>query len=369
MTGNPAADVISNGILAARDLLIHRQGRAVLEIEQFFIKEGETLAIIGPNGAGKTTLLLALARLIQPVRGQVFFHGSPITPTNQLEVRRRMALVLQEPLLLQASVYNNVACGLRFRGFPRQVVEKRTNEWLERLEIAHLRDRPAHRLSGGEAQRASLARALVIQPEVLMLDEPFSSLDAPTRAKLMHDLKNLLGGQGMTTLLVTHDLDEALFLGERVAVIIAGQIRQAGQPERVFSAPLDRDVAGFVGIETVIPGTIVSSQYGIATVQTVGGLLECVSDEGEGSLVYLCLRPEDITLQLVKTQTPSSARNHIPGVIIRMTPQGPLVRMVIDTGFDLVALITRQSAQEMGLAEGQQVLATFKASAIHVIKR
>jgi tungstate transport system ATP-binding protein len=369
MTSFPDEAKASNDILEVRDLLIHRQGQSVLEVEQFQVREGETLAIIGPNGAGKTTLLLALAWLIRPVRGQVFFRSRPVTSANQLEVRRRMGLVLQEPFLLQASVFNNVACGLRFRGLPHHDVERRASEWLNRLEIAHLRDRPAHQLSGGEAQRASLARALAIQPDVLMLDEPFSSLDAPTRTKLMQDLKSLLKGQGLTTLLVTHDLDEALFLGERVGVIIAGRIRQIERPDRVFSAPVDRDVASFVGVETVIPGMVVASHGGTATVQTTAGILECMSDEGQGAPVYLCLRPEDIIIHPEKGQAPSGAINHISGVINQMLPQGPLVRIVVNAGIDLVALIPRQSAQEMELIEGQTVQVQFNASVIHVIKR
>src|SRR4030042_4957896 len=145
-------------ILSVKDLLVKRSEQTVLQVGSLEIKQGEVLAVIGPNGAGKSTLLLVLARLLQPHSGQVYFRSSPIEQENELVYRRRIALVLQEPLLMHKSVFDNVASGLKFRGLPRAEVKRRTDLWLERLEISHLSKRPAHRLSGGEAQRTSLAR-------------------------------------------------------------------------------------------------------------------------------------------------------------------------------------------------------------------
>jgi molybdopterin-binding protein len=240
---------------------------------------------------------------------------------------------------------------------------------LERLEINHLSSRPAHRLSGGEAQRASLARAFALQPELLLLDEPFSALDAPTRARMLQDLHALLSQTSITTVFITHDLDEALLLGDRVAVLLGGVLRQVGRPQDVFTAPSDGDVATFVGVETVIAGKVVVSQNGQIIVEANGLHLEAVGDVPTGAQVLFCLRPEDVTISIQEGNFISSARNRLNGRILRMTPSGPLVRVVIDCGLPVVALITRGSANEMKLAEGQPVTATFKATAVHLIPR
>jgi tungstate transport system ATP-binding protein len=356
-------------ILGVHDLLVRYTNQTVLQVDTLGIQEGEVLAVIGPNGAGKSTLLLVLAGLIYPDQGTVYFHGKSLDHENELLYRRRLALVLQEPLLLHLSVFDNVAAGLKFRGVPRAEIKLRVDEWLERLDISHLHNRPAHRLSGGEAQRTSLARAFAIQPEILMLDEPFSSLDAPTRSRLLQDLHALLSQTTITTVFVTHDLDEALLLGDRVAVILGGVLRQFGRPQDVFTAPTDADVAAFVGVETVIAGVVIKSQDGQVTVDSNGLNLEAVGDVPVGTRVLFCLRPEDITLSIAAGDTITSARNHLQGRITRITPNGPLVRVFVDCGLPIVALITRGSANEMKLLVGQSVTVTFKATAVHLIPR
>ena len=340
-----------------------RSDQTVLQVDALDIHDGEVLAVIGPNGAGKSTLLLVLARLLYPHAGQVIFRGSPVEEENELTYRRRIALVLQEPLLMHQSVFDNVASGLRFRGLPRTEVRQRVEEWLKRLDIYQLRNRPAQRLSGGEAQRASLARAFVLQPELLLLDEPFSALDAPTRTRLLQDLHSLLSQTNITTVFITHDLDEALLLGDRVAVLLGGVLRQVGRPQEVFTAPSDGEVAAFVGVETVIAGKVSVSQNGLITVEADGMHLEAVGDVPIGTQVLFCLRPEDITLSISDQLVQTSARNHLSGRIQRITPSGPLVRVVVDCGLPVVALITRGSANEMKLVEGQTISATFKTQA------
>ena len=358
-------------ILSIHDLEVQRNGRTVLHIPNLTVPEGKVLAVIGPNGAGKSTLLLAIARLLQPAQGQVLFRSQPILPTQELTYRRQLALVLQEPLLLNMSVYDNVATALRFRRLPRAEVRQRVKLWLQRLGVAHLSSRSARSISGGEAQRASLARAFAIQPALLLLDEPFSALDAPTRQTLLHDLHTLLNETGITTIFITHDLDEALLLGDQVAVLLDGRLRQVGPPQQVFTAPNDAEVAAFVGVETVIAGRVSESNEGQLIIQANGLRLEAVGEAAVGQTVLYCLRPEDITLLPASTSPPaSSARNHLPGVISRLTPNGPLVRVVVASdSLSLVALVTRASAQELSLAPGMPVLATFKATAAHIITK
>lgn len=233
-------------LIEIRDLLVQREKKTVLDIKRLSVEAGEVLAVVGPNGAGKSTLFLTLARLLKVTRGAVHFNGTP--SLNTLEYRRRIALVLQEPLLMDASVKDNAAIGLRFRGLPKTEAARRVGHWLERLGVAHLAERPARKLSGGESQRVSLARAFVLQPELLLLDEPFTALDAPTRLRLLEDLQSVLAETSTTTIFITHDLQEASKLATRMAVMLNGQIRQVGEPREVFAHPVDAQVAEFLGI-------------------------------------------------------------------------------------------------------------------------
>lgn len=355
-----------SGRLDIAGLRVMRGDRLVLQVDALHVENGETLAVIGPNGAGKSTLLLALSRLL-PFEGSIRLNDKELTAFPALEYRRKLALVLQDPLLLDTKVDQNVALGLRFRGLPRKQIQPRVHIWLDRLGVGHLQDRHARQLSGGEAQRVSLARAFAIEPELLLLDEPFSALDNLTRLRLLEDLRQVLRLAGMTTLFITHDLNEALLLGDKVAVILDGQLRQSGLPQEVFSTPSDPQVAAFVGVETIIPGQVTAAHNGLLVIQTAAGQVEAVGEANPGRQVFVCLRPEDITLWTDLDPFISSARNRIRGRILRCTPQGPLERVVVDCGFNVTALVTRASALEMGLQEGVLVQATFKTSAVHVL--
>lgn len=356
-------------LLSLRDLQVRYGNRLVLEVPALDLYQGEVLAVIGPNGAGKSTLLHAVAGLVPLARGRVLLRGQVVDP-HQVSYRRRLALVLQEPVLLDLSVLSNVLVGLRLRRLPRQEAERRALEALERLGVAHLAHRPARALSGGEAQRVCLARALALQPEVLLLDEPFHSLDAPTRAALLTDLGDLLRRHRTTALFVTHDQDEALQLGDRVAVLLQGQVRQVDVPEQVFGAPADEEVAAFVGVENLVPGQVVACGDGGAVVDAGPQRLEVAEEAPVGEEVWVCLRPEDVTLS-PGDQLPaaSSARNRFRGQVVQIVPRGRLYHVTVDCGFRLVAAITPRSLQELGLTCGQEVVATFKATAAHLLRR
>jgi tungstate transport system ATP-binding protein len=359
----------STALLSFRDISIVRGGQKVLEVDALDILRGESMVVIGPNGAGKSTLLLAAAGLLPPKSGSLTKDGKEVYAGNMLAYRRQTALVLQDPLLMDMTVYENVSSGLRFRGVEKKVIDQKVNTWLEKLNIAHLKKRRARSLSGGEAQRASLARALVLDPDLLLMDEPFSALDAPSRVRLLEDFRILIHENAITTLLVTHDLNEALQLGDRVAVLLDGKLRQAGTPPEVFNAPVDADVAAFVGVDTVIPAIVTSLKDGMVSLKAGDYTLESVGDARTGSPVLLCLRPEDITLWKDGEVPLSSARNRMHGVVQRCSILGALVRVTIDCGFPVVALITRSSWMEMGIKEGQTVSASFKATAGHVLAR
>jgi tungstate transport system ATP-binding protein len=362
---------VSTPILALDGVRVSYGGPAILEVRSLAIEEGQTLAVIGPNGAGKSTLLRVLGLLEVPTEGRVLFRGQAVPARGRLlAIRRRMASVFQEPLLVDGCVRDNVALGLRLRRTDPAEIDRRVRHWMGALGISELAQRHVRTLSGGEAQRVSLARALVLDPEVFLLDEPFAALDPPTREALLGDLKAILSKERITTIVVTHDRDEALALGDQVAVMIGGRILQRDVPERVFGGPLNEEVARFVGVETILPGHVRAMTDGLAAVEVAGWSLEVAASLAPGERVLLCLRPEEITLfPRYAMPAHSSARNQLHGRVIRHLPTGPVYRVTIDCGVLVVATVTRQSWHELGLADGAEVVAAFKATAPHVIRR
>lgn len=228
------------------DLLVQRNGRDVLRVDSLNIQRGETLTVVGPNGAGKSTLLLVLARLLKPSHGEVLYDGKSLKRWNELEYRRRISFVFQAPLLMDMTVEQNVALGLKFRGTPKGERRERARKWMKQLGVESLSKRRAGELSGGEAQRVSLARAFVLEPELLLLDEPFAALDPPTHAKLLEDLSAILKQDHRTAVFVTHNLSEAARLSHRIAVIVGGALRQVGTAKQIKSKPADETVAAFL---------------------------------------------------------------------------------------------------------------------------
>jgi tungstate transport system ATP-binding protein len=235
-----------NNSIEITGIQIRRNEQVVLDVEHLSIQRGETLGVIGPNGAGKSTLLLALAHLIKPTRGEISFDGKSLSEWNDLEYRRRISFVFQVPLLMDMTVGQNVALGLKFRGVSKQETLERVGRWIKALGVESLAQRRASQLSGGEAQRVSLARALVLNPELLLLDEPFAALDPPTRQKLIEDLSGLLAEDQRTAVFVTHNLNEAAKLSHRIAVIINGVVRQVGTAKQIKREPADEMVRAFL---------------------------------------------------------------------------------------------------------------------------
>ena len=356
-------------VLEAKGLSVVRGDRQVLVQNSLVLEKGQALAIIGPNGAGKSTLLLTLAQLIKPTQGSLFFNGRLLSWKRTLEYRRQIGLVLQDPLLLNTSVANNVSAGLRFRKADRKEIDHQVSYWLERFGVLRLLNRPAHQISGGEAQRVSLARAFTLNPAILLLDEPFAALDTPSRTRLLADFQALIAETQQTTVFVTHDMDEARLIGDQIAVLLNGEIRQIGSPDKVFAEPKDLDVAAFVGLESTTLAKVVESENGWVRVEIGEQSLEAIGDVEIGRDVFFCLRPEDVTLWSGDSLPQSSARNRVTGKITSLLPQGPLVHVIIDSGFQFGALITRASMRDMELVQGQTVTATFKAGSVHLIPR
>lgn len=359
--------------IALRDLLVSRGGRPVLQIDALDVPERMVTAVIGPNGSGKSTLLAVLQLLVRPDRGRLHLDGAPMD-TDVLATRRRMASVFQEALLLSTGVRKNVETALGLHRVPRAERRARADRWLDRFGVAHLADRHARALSGGEAQRVSLARAFALEPEVLLLDEPFSALDAPTRATLIDDFATILQQTPVTTVLVTHDRDEALRLGHRVVVLIDGRVRQAGPPGEVFGAPADEQVAGFVGVENVWPAELVRAERGVATYRIGRGPAAVEVDVAAASPPdrgLVAVRPEEITVQPPASAAPTSARNRLPARLRAIQPAGAIVRLKLDlageSGLVVVAAVTRPSLDDLDLDVGGSVTVAFKATAAHII--
>jgi molybdopterin-binding protein len=356
-------------VVALTDVTVrYRPGQLALDVPSLALAEGETLAVLGPNGAGKSTLLRVIALLERPGTGVVRFRGHPVSWSRVLDVRRRMAMAFQEPLLADVTVAENVALGLRFRGIPAAERRPRIERWLGRLGIAGLASRPARVLSGGEAQRCALARALVLEPELLLLDEPFAGLDQPSREAVIAGLGAILRRDRITTVLVTHDRDEARALADRVAVMIGGRLVQSDATDRLFRTPVSDEVARFVGVETIADGRVESVTAGLALVEVGGHKIEVAAASEPGERVRLCLRPEDVTLVPGGGHSASSARNRLAGTVARVTPAGSHARVVVDCGFPVVALVTSRSLEELGLGEGAPVTVVFKATAPHLIR-
>jgi len=357
-------------ILTVNNLRVERGGITVLDIPHFDLGEGENLAILGPNGAGKTTFLLTLARLLNYSQGELLFKGQDISRSElTVPYRRRLATVFQEPLLLNTTVFHNVAAGLKIRRMGKAEIEKRVAQYAALVKITHLLSRDARKLSGGEAQRANLARAFATEPEMILLDEPFANLDAPSRDSLINDVHGILQQTETTAILATHDRLEALRLADRLAVMDGGKIVQIGACKEVMNHPANEVVASFVGMETVFSGLVLTVSDGSFVVETAGHAVEAMGNVEKGETVLCCIRPENIIISHPRAMEGTSVRNNLPARIVKITPQGPFFKVHLDCGFFLASYVTPQSLENLSLREGKAVTVSFKATAVHVIRR
>jgi tungstate transport system ATP-binding protein len=355
-------------LLEVHNIDVRRGGARVLEVPRFSLRQDEVVCLVGPNGSGKSTLLLTLCCLLERQAGDLLFKSRPVDDRRSiLDFRRSTATVFQEPLLFDTTVYDNVASGLKIRGLPGREIRQRVEQNLERFRIGHLAQRAARKVSGGEAQRTSLARAFATRPEILFLDEPFSALDPPTRESLIDDLDHIFKETGIAVVMSSHDQAEALRLADTMAVLQQGRLVQMGPPADVMNYPADEFVASFVGMGTVLKGRVVQASQGTVSVRVAHELIECVGDAAAGQPVILCIRPENVTLALPSRHDATSARNQFTGTITRLIPMGHFFKVNLDCGFFLSTHITFQSRETLGLAEGMPVAVSFKATAVHMI--
>lgn len=352
--------------LVAEDIR-HRPGRAgfELDVDRLEVAAGSTLALIGPSGSGKTTLLEVLGLLARPDAGRVLLGGREVG-VHDRAARRQMAAVFQRPYLFKGSVAENVAYGLAVRGVPKSERIARVEEALERVGLAGYASRSAHVLSGGEAQRVSLARALVIEPRVLLLDEPLASLDRLLRRKLTRDFATILSDAGVTVVYVTHDQDEALIVADTIAIMNEGRIVAHGPAEEVAGLAADAWSAGFLGVEPAMLGRVVLVAEGLARVEHGEAAVYLSGSPEVGSEVFFSVRPEDVLLFESGAELPATtARNRMEAVVTEVEPRGATRYVTLDAGgLRLAATVSRAAATELGVAAGARVLAVFKASAV-----
>lgn len=342
--------------------------KEILKGISFDVQRGEVFAVIGPTGAGKTTLLRIIDLLERPTSGAVYIDGLDTSASEKvrLDIRRRIGVVFQKPIVFNASVYDNVAYGLKIRGEEKASLHQKVKSALEMVDLSGYEDRRARTLSGGEVQRVALARAIVIEPEILLLDEPSANLDPVSTAHVEEVISRIIRELNTTVVMATHDMSQGQRLADRIGVLMDGQLLQAGEPREVFNYPTSRKIAEFVAMENIIEGVISSSREGVVSIEVGGKVIEGISSFDPGEEVCACIRAEDITLAL--SRTPSSARNAFLGQITRVVSIGPLVRVEVDCGFPLVALVTKKSAEELDLQSGKDVYASFKATGVHIIK-
>jgi molybdate transport system ATP-binding protein len=330
------------------------------------VEPGACLALAGPSGAGKTTLLRVVAGLLRPNQGRVTCNGNTWLDTrNGVDLppeRRRCGYVFQEYALFpRLRAWQNVGYAL-----PRGDRRDRAQELLNRFGISQLRDARPRELSGGERQRVALARALAPTPRVLLLDEPLSALDATTRASAGRELANVLREADVPTILVTHDFADAALLADEVAVIDRGGIVQRGTPPELVAQPRSAFVAEFTGA-AVLTGMATKNGAGDLTeIQLDGGAVVTSVESAEGR-VAVSVHPEEVTLEPVGAAHPGSARNRVAGRIASMTALGNRTRVAIETPQPLAADITRASAEQLGLTPGDEVVASWKASATRLL--
>ena len=354
------------GYLQIANLLQHYGDKVVSDIDELVIERGEVLAVIGPNGAGKSTLLKLIAQLEKPVSGTISFNGGV---RHELDIRRRLAMVFQEPLLFSTTVFDNIAYGLKVRKVSKDEIASRVREVAGMLGVSHLLGRDAGNLSGGEAQRVSLARALVLKPELLLLDEPMASLDPPTKKSLIEDLQQVLDRLDVTVVYVTHQRTEALMIADRIAVMDEGRIVQVGTAQEVMNYPVNEMVADLVGVENILKGRVTGEREGVAVVEVDGQEIEVADREGLAGKVWLFVRPENVSIVAYDGERQTGMRNYFEGEITKLYDMGSFYRAVVECGFALVALVTKRFAVEMGLRVGLRVSASFDSTGAHVVSR
>ncbi len=353
--------------ISGRDLTMVYRKRRVLDVTAVALPAGKTYALLGSSGAGKSTLLRVLGMLERPTTGTVTFDGEALD-AGSLSTRRRIAAVFQKPHLMRGSVEDNVAYGLKLRRVPPKERARRVREQLERVGIPGWEKRSALTLSGGEAQRVALARALVLEPDLLLLDEPLSYLDPLLKRQLTIEFAELLAGEHLTTLYVTHDRDEAVQVADRIGIMREGRIVAEGPPDDVLTLPSDEWVAAFLDAQMPKAGRVAESAGGVMRIGCCGEV--AIMADGDlpiGTECDLGVRPEDVVVLPVESGPQRVGYNRLDAVVSDVKPSGSAVSVTLDaSGLSLGASVSRSTARILKLEPGMRVIAEFAPAAVVV---
>ena len=358
-------------VLHLERIVVRAGARTLLNVARFHVAPGEIVAVIGPNGAGKTTLLHVAALLRRPDAGSVAILGTRATPATSVALRRSLSVVFQDPLLFDTGVLANAAAALRFQRMPRAEAEARAGAWLERFGVGCLATRKARSLSGGEASRVALARAFAAEPALLLLDEPFSALDAPTRASLLPALRGQLQETGAAAVMVTHDLDEAAAFADRLVIMADGSIVADGSAPNVIARPPTPRVAELLGVETILPVEVTQAEGDVTRVVVfpAGPSLLAANRSprrlSAGQPLTLTL-PAGAVRVLNADEGCSPGANCLPGVVREVRPFASGARVVVATPAPVVALAPWGSASTPW-SVGDRVVVAFDIAAAHLI--
>ncbi len=334
--------------LTIQELVVEFPGLRAVDGVSLEVQPGEFFSLLGPSGCGKTTLLRTIAGFYRQDHGSIFFNDERIDgiPAH----RRDTGMVFQHYAIFpHLSVAQNVAYGLRARKASKREKAERVRDALALVDLTDLAQRKPRQLSGGQQQRVAVARAIVIQPRVLLMDEPLANLDAKLRVRLRTDLRELQQRLGITTIYVTHDQEEALSLSDRIAVMFDGQVHQVGTPEQIYMEPTHRKVAEFVGEGIYLDATVVDTAAGFATVRLAGGptLRTNVRRDGalaKGTELIASFRPHEA--KVVRNGT-ATASNLLTGIVMHRIYLGDVVRYHVDLGHGQ-SVVTEHYASEAG---------------------